>query len=213
MEQGAVMRRWLIALLCLFFVSANSVKTPSTVVNNSGLGGSPWINPSNAITEDDTSSTVDFELDAGGASQLLLASDFGFSIPSGSTIDGILAEWKASRTDLFGGLIGNYVQTLCKAGVCDKNPVGGYEVSDLTTTLVFYSIGGATNLWGTTWTVTDINASDFGVYVRVVDGSDPQGETANVDVIRLTVYYTEASGTKKRIIGYGNGQTKTETIN
>lgn len=39
----------------------------------------------------------------------------------------------------------------------------------MSATLTWYSHGGATNKWGTTWTDSDINASNFGVVATFVD--------------------------------------------
>ncbi len=50
----------------------------------------------------------------------------------------------------------------------------------------YTNYGTATELWGTTWTITDINATNFGAAIstRVTNG------TARVDHIRITVYST-----------------------
>jgi Secretion system C-terminal sorting domain len=55
-----------------------------------------------------------------------------------------------------------------------------------TTVDTYTNYGTATELWGTTWTVADINAVDFGAAIstRVTNG------TAQVDHIRITVYST-----------------------
>lgn len=44
--------------------------------------------------------------------------------------------------------------------------------------------GGTTDLWGTTWTVNDINSDDFGAAISAI----VQFGTARVDHIRITVY-------------------------
>jgi hypothetical protein len=49
----------------------------------------------------------------------------------------------------------------------------------------YTSYGGSSNLWGTTWTVADINNSGFGARVSAI----VQNGTANIDHIRITVWY------------------------
>lgn len=66
--------------------------------------------------------------------------------------------------------------------------VGGNDLSSTTawpTTDAYASYGGPSNLWGRSWSTTDINASNFGAAVsaRVQNG------TARVDHMRLSVYY------------------------
>lgn len=55
--------------------------------------------------------------------------------------------------------------------------------------------GGPTDLWGTTWTDSDVNASDFGAVLSASitkSGKNPQ--YANVDAMRITIYYTAGGG-------------------
>lgn len=49
----------------------------------------------------------------------------------------------------------------------------------------YTSYGGSSNLWGTTWTVAEINNSGFGARVSAI----VQNGTANIDHIRITVWY------------------------
>jgi photosystem II stability/assembly factor-like uncharacterized protein len=57
----------------------------------------------------------------------------------------------------------------------------------------YTTYGGAADLWGTTLTVSDVNANNFGVVVSATRGN---GAKSYVDHIRITVYYTApATGT------------------
>ena len=53
----------------------------------------------------------------------------------------------------------------------------------------YISHGGSSDLWGLTWTVAQINASDFGVSIKA-EGIDPSGGDGTIDAVRITVYYT-----------------------
>jgi hypothetical protein len=50
------------------------------------------------------------------------------------------------------------------------------------------SYGSTSDLWGTSWTPADINASNFGVALTV-DNNNSSTRTANVDYINVTVTY------------------------
>jgi hypothetical protein len=51
------------------------------------------------------------------------------------------------------------------------------------------SIGGAADMWGTTWTPAQINAPDFGLSF-FVSNEDISFHFYRADAVRLTVYYT-----------------------
>jgi hypothetical protein len=58
-----------------------------------------------------------------------------------------------------------------------------------TETIVTY--GTDSDLWGTTWTPSEINDPDFGVAISV-KGSGTQGtETAYIDNAMVTIYYAQ----------------------
>lgn len=64
--------------------------SPNSTTNDVG-GDVGWTNPNNAKVSDDTYSTI-FLTAGTNLSHHLLCTDFGFNIPSGSTIDGIVVE-------------------------------------------------------------------------------------------------------------------------
>lgn len=72
---------------------------------------------------------------------------------------------------------------LLKAGVITGNNYA-QSGSAWTTTDTYTTYGGATDLWGTTWTETEVNASNFGA----VFSASVQNGTARVDHMRITIY-------------------------
>ncbi len=52
--------------------------------------------------------------------------------------------------------------------------------------------GDSANLWSTTLTPAEINSPSFGVYLRITNGNIDQ--TAQMDHVRITVFYNTASG-------------------
>lgn len=117
------------------------------------------------------------------------ATNFGFSIPSGATINGILVE--VEKISLYGG--SNYISDSnpCKLvksngtlGTTDKSTNANWPLSES-----YVSYGGASDLWGDSWTADDINSSNFGFFGSF---SSYEGD-ARIDHIRITVYYTVAT--------------------
>ena len=163
---------------------------PATI---SGSGtNNVWDNVALVGANDGTPASVTIELNDpdGGYSEIISCTNFGFTIPAGATINGVKAE--IERWD--GGVIGmqDFIVQLIKGGTPQgANKIGAAwphaEGSPET-------YGGAADLWTLTLSGADINATNFGIRFQCVNGNfDSSGETAWVDYIRLTVYYTEAS--------------------
>ena len=167
---------------------------PSAAVNLINAGTSEdkdaWRNPTNVGADDGVvSDIVAATYDSPDISQILVASSFGFTIPSGSTIDGIVVA----------------IERGCSAGAASDNRVQlakGTTFADLVGTnkadtalawpaaLTVASYGtGTTDLWGATWTVTEINATSFAVFLSTQ--ADAANTDIEVDFIRATVHYTE----------------------
>src|SRR5690606_25457729 len=152
-----------------------------------GVGTINWNNPGNIVANDAANASL--TLNAGVTSRYLVASNFGFTIPTSAIITGVQVDIDKVAT---GG-------TLSLADVRDnivRLAVGGAPVgSNLAvnakwpTSFTIVGYGGATNLWGTTLTPAQVNATNFGVYLAITN----QGlvsSTAQVDFIRVTIYYT-----------------------
>ena len=164
----------------------------SAFANDSALGTINWSDTSDAQTSNNHYAEVD--LDDNKVSRYLKATGFGFSIPNGATINGILVEVEKVAEN--SSRIKDNSARMVKAGV-----IGGDNKADLST---FWgasntppmSYGSATDLWEQTWSSSDINASNFGFVFAVKKNSTSGGKTkAKVDHIRITVYYTPASTT------------------
>lgn len=152
-----------------------------------GGAGVAWSNPGNITADDGSNASY---VGNGTPSEWLEATQFGFAIPDGATIDGfeIRVQLSAS-TEYF--VFADTVQ-LMKAGSLAGSAFGGGL--NWTTSPTDTDFGGATELGGTTWTPAEVNASGFGVSFRNPDTFLSPGVTHNVDAIWIKVYYTEASG-------------------
>lgn len=153
----------------------NSPGTMTTVAQ--GGATTDWTNPDNAKVSDNVYATNNL---AGAVSYQLLASNFGFSIPSDATIKGILVEVEAKTATLSAVTYGVHV---FKGGVA----AGNQSVGSMNTTEQYLQAGGSTSLWNTTWTPANINDSSFGASFQIVD---LYTDTISVDHIRVTVYYS-----------------------
>ena len=114
-------------------------------------------------------------------SHYLKASNFGLTIPNGAKINGIKVEveGKGSATDLVKENAIKIVKADGTIGTTNKSTSISLATSD-----AYVTYGGTADLWGETWTPTQINDVDFGVVYSVVGTG-----TGSIDHIRTTVYY------------------------
>ena len=163
----------------------------STVVVNEGpndptaasVVGGGWTNPTNIFTSDNVYATNITP----ASGEILRAETFAFGIPGGATIQGIIV--KIERKRFSSGDISDLRVQLKKAAAVGGNKASavGWPIVDTVRTY-----GSSTDLWGTTWTVAEINASNFGVELEAqTDDGLPRAE---VDHITITVFYTVAGG-------------------
>jgi hypothetical protein len=75
-------------------------------------------------------------------------------------------------------------KTAATAQGTNKGNTTAWGTSDSTETL-----GSATDLWGSTWTVAEVNATGFGMVVKVINANSST-RTAYVDAMALTVTYS-----------------------
>lgn len=163
--------------------------SPGTVVNDNSIGTIPWVNPGNATTSDDADATCGalYYQDKG---YYLKATNFGFAIPADATINGILVEFEKDQ-DGSQGAISDQAVRIVKGGVIgstNRKLGGSWPDSD-----TYVSHGSNSDLWGETWTPADINSNGFGVAISPTENYIDL-ETARIDHIRITVYYTMPVG-------------------
>ena len=131
-----------------------------------------------------------------GETENLQVTNFGFSIPSTAIICGIQVDVEKVAQDIGFNLflVESYVRDLSvkiiKNGtVIDSNAAKAAHWSE---TEGYSTYGGSTNLWGTTWMASDINASNFGLtFSADIHGLIGLIPKVLIDHIRITVYYYE----------------------
>lgn len=177
----------------------SSVKTAVTVANDAAIGGTAWTAPTNAQgIGDDLWATVNEPTATPRDTQYLRSSSHAMAVPTDATITGIQLEVERSHLPQGGSPPPDWQPwdhstydrsiRLCKAG----SPVGDEKADTVTAWPLLDTVrvyGGTGDLWGTTWTPAEINASGFGAAVaaRVDNG------TCRVDALTLRVYYTSPS--------------------
>ena len=214
--------RLLIGFLIICIISTNNIVGQIAGPNSPGTGsnvnvtGNSWSNSGNILTSNDSRASV--SISTTQISDALVASNFGFSIPGTATIDGVTVSIERSGTISFGfggiTFIRDFTISLTKDST---NPVGDNKAVRIglgqgwPTTEASLSYGGATDGWNATLTASDINSSNFGVYIRTeswnIFGSGT--ETGYVDHVTVTVDYTVPTPVK--LISF-DGQVNEEVI-
>ena len=178
-----------------------------TAGNDSSVGTVAWTNPSNAVGHQ-TTARATFTHAGNATSQYLKLTNFGFSIPSTATINGIQVSILRVSTSFYQpapkyaqvSVFDNSV-TLYKAGTAAgtaKTVAGNWP--NISNTPQPY--GSSVDLWGTTWAYSDINNSGFGVGISasLVLGGLASAGTGTVYYAGITVYYTTSSGSSSATV-------------
>lgn len=165
---------------------------PSLVTSGTNQGtGVSWTNPGNITAADSTAATLSASIKNGNPSKLLTGTNVPFSIDAAATINGVTMTVSAKDTS---NLARIFQAFLTKDGTTS---VGTNQASTtaLTTAFATYTIGGASNLWGTTLTPSDVNSINFGGMIQFdTSNTFVSSSGVQVDWMKITVDYT-LSGT------------------
>ena len=171
--------------------------SPSTVNNDASDCALPcvdWIIPESANLSDNVYASIGIDSNGLETTSYLKATGFGFNIPIGATINGILVEWEVF-SDYFPGLAKDHAARIVKGGTIgstDRSNATDWSMVEDT----FLPHGSSSDLWGDTWTSSDINSSNFGAAIKAVTASGG-GSTPRVDSVRITVFYTSSESDAK----------------
>ncbi len=154
-------------------------------------GTTGWGTMSDAISKNSVYASVSV-VNSNITSHNLKIEGFGFSVPSGATINGITATVTLSKSSSFGTVtVTDNSIRLIKADVITGSDYKRGSGSVWTTTDTDIVYGGSTDLWGTTLTSSDVNDSGFGVAVSASLNTGGSGTgSARVDFVSITVDYT-----------------------
>lgn len=152
-------------------------------------GGNVWSNLNNIKANDGLFASMPFESTFFSAGNSLVTTNFGFSVPTTATINGITVAINRRQDNTSTQDSG--IQLLKASTVVGTNKSTGASWPSTATTITF---GSVSDLWGTTWTPAEVNGSGFGFQLDCV-GNSFAGSQANVDYITITITYTPAAGT------------------
>ena len=157
--------------------------------------GTEWNYSSNINAPDDSvATTVVFP--AGNCfmsfcsySRYLYASHFKFDIPADAEIDSIFVDIRRTAHDL--NALKDSTVRLNKKGMLVGDNLNSPDYWP--TVLAYHSYGHDNPLWGTTWLPSDLNDTATGVSLKVMNLTSSNAK-ADVDHIRMTVYYSTSTG-------------------
>jgi hypothetical protein len=187
-----------------FYLGIGTVNTgatnPGTAVNTDAGGGiatDPW-----SFTSDSLISSNDVyascEIGNFEDSDYLDLTTFGYAIPTGATIVGVKVEVEkyASAADRIKDLV---VQLIIGGTAVGDNNGDLSTFWGTTDDDTYVTYGGVSDMWGNSITPAQANASTFGVRIQVQNASGTN--TAYIDHVRVTVYYTVA------VASFGNSES------
>jgi len=178
---SSISHKWDATTVSRWGISVGAISTaPQNTAGaggNDGSSGAAWTNPSN-VTSAVNYATV--SIAAYTYSQWLDATSFGFSLGASDSIVGIQVDFTAQGGGPVDGL---YVQLL-KGGV--RTGTAKVFVIGVTSGDPSWTAGGASDLWGETWTYNDANATNFGVAFEAWNHTGTY--TLAVRDVKITIY-------------------------
>jgi len=163
------------------FGLSDGPRSPSTIVNDAGIGTLAWSNPGNAAASDNLRASATAVVMV--TTQALRATNFGFGVPLDAVITGI--EVRVERSSAL-GLSNDAAVRIVKNGALAAAERAGAAAWPTTAGEAVATYGGTSDLWGETWTPAEINDSGFGAAVAA---SVALSDVAQVDHLAITVHY------------------------
>lgn len=161
-------------------------KSPIACASATGIGAFSWINPGNAVGSNNSYATIT-NMDDGDITNYLKCTDYGFAIPSGSTIDliSIGAERYGESADFR-----DYSVRIVKADTIQTTANAAKTGTDYPSsdpgTIDWHD--GTSTYWGSTWTYADINSTTFGAAFSAV--ATRNSRDVFVDHLPINVCYS-----------------------
>lgn len=178
-----------------------------------------WQNTSNASSQNDVYSSLLFtdafnvlasvptSLSPADETNYLVCKNLDSNIPNDATIEGIRI-----YIDRYNSFTGDGTVTLRDNAIyLTKNgtdTVGSNKSTgatwSLTDTDTYISFGGVSDLWGTSWTASEINNDNFGVMIGPTiefDGlTGENGSSANIDHVYVEITYAGGTAGRRRAV-------------
>ncbi len=170
-------------ILLLFVGAANAANTGEKNPASSAQEAS-WTNIDSVFASDDQRASY-----AGTSAESLYVTNFSMGVTAGATIDSIFVttEAQGSASQAARRRLAVFLTKDGTTAVGTAVTFNHDQDSDTQTRLT----GGATPLWGTTFTAAEVNASTFGI---VTWKSASQAGTILLDHVTIYVAFTEVGG-------------------
>lgn len=171
---------------------SSGAKSATVSGNDAGAGTIAWTSLANTVSSNDLRATAASAVAilSSSSTNYLTQSGFGFSIPSYAIICGIQVDAERRQQGVIVGssVKDNSVKIIKGGSILGTEHASGSSWPSTDATGVY---GGPTDLWGTTWTAADINASNFGVaYSASLNaGLAALFLSAEIDNVTVTVFY------------------------
>lgn len=160
---------------------------PGQGSNVSGVGTMIWQNPGNITAPGTPYATVTLNK-TDRYSNYLQATDYGFAIPADANINGITVHINRQSDHNNPSILDNVVSLVKGGNIIGENKKSATAWPSSMGTAIY---GGATDLWGTSWTPADINSKNFGVILAAYRQNNGNNDRiAIVDYMQVSVYYT-----------------------
>ncbi len=178
-------------ILPFLITKANAASTTLSYVGTARNIATQWnafITPTNAQWDTTTTSTTASFNGNGKISDTLALTNFNLAaawLPSNASINGIKAEVEFN-TDA--STITNNIQ-LTKSGTLGIGTNKAVWVTQ--TAKAFRTYGGVADLWGSTWTATELLSANFWILINFISNGW-WSHTASVYRVRITIEYTAA---------------------
>jgi len=167
------MKIFISILFFVFFLDTGNVFPTSGSIANRAGGTDNWTNPGNITADDGTNAA----LSTASQSHYLIASGFGFSIPTGATINSVTV--RAEAASAFGGQQ-FHAQLQDDTGAL----IGVDKFENIAGAMTVYTY--TVDNWSATLTPAIVNDADFGVRFYIASISD-----ITVDFVTVKITYTE----------------------
>jgi hypothetical protein len=171
----------------------------TTPGNTADMGGgtaarNDWQDTDNIKTADTSYASNASTTENDDISNFLAGTNFGFAIPAGSTIDGIMVRMRVDVDDA-DNVRDETIKIIKNGTILGDNYSASAQWEGLPT---YHTFGSSTALWGLgTPTAADINNVNFGFAIQYeqTERSDIPPGNSKVDVFEMDIYYTEPEGT------------------
>jgi hypothetical protein len=158
-------------------------------------GTTAWSDPTN-IEGDTTATAATCSISSnGGTSHRLRCSNFGFSIPAGASIDGVLVEVEQQSANNSRQRWNSVLLLVAGSETGDDRS----DASNIQNSKLFKDFGSSSDGWNASLTRAQVNATGFGVSLKI-DRNSVNTTTTSFFRCRITVTYTEGAQTRVILI-------------